>query len=464
MPKPVIRDIVSKKQVPKASSAPQKRTPSAAPEPFDFDAPVKTSENLKKSFFTSLADKTARKSAEKEIKEEVVKKKKNRLLKFPKLKINLNSKLKIIAGLAGFGLIIFIAILFLNKMASIDVEVTLHQEFSEVSAIFNASVDPGKNELPLEVMRLTHEESGSAEPTGVKEIARKAEGKIMVYNAYSSEPQPLVKNTRFETSDGKIYRIEKSITIPGTKVVEGKIAAGEIEAAVYADKPGEEYNIGLTDFTIPGLKGSAKYEKIYGRSKTEIKGGFVGQAPVLNESDISGLKNSLREKIKDYLLKSAANPKPEEFMLYNDAKKITFEENKNTPKPGDQSDLLEMEEKGTFYGFLLKKSDISAALAEKYMNSEIAPLVTLANPEELELELKNYTENSASFLLKGKAVFIWKIDANKIKSELAAGKDDPNSVFGRFSPAIDKARITYKPSWWPFIPKDISRIHIINGQ
>ena len=56
-------------------------------------------------------------------------------------------------------------------------------------------------------------------------MERKASGQIIVYNAYNDNNQKLIKNTRFETPDGKIYRIQASIIVPGTKVEEGKISS-----------------------------------------------------------------------------------------------------------------------------------------------------------------------------------------------------------------------------------------------
>lgn len=70
-----------------------------------------------------------------------------------------------------------------------------------------------------------------------------AKGRVRIVNTYSRD-QPLVKTTRLLTEDKKLYRIEKNIQVP---------AHSEVEVDVYADQPGEEYAIGPTRFTIPGL-------------------------------------------------------------------------------------------------------------------------------------------------------------------------------------------------------------------
>ena len=61
-----------------------------------------------------------------------------------------------------------------------------------------------------------------------KELNEKARGSLTVYNEYSSSPQTLVATTRFESPEGKIFRIEKNIVVPGAKIEEGKIIASTI--------------------------------------------------------------------------------------------------------------------------------------------------------------------------------------------------------------------------------------------
>ena len=83
----------------------------------------------------------------------------------------------------------------------------------------------------------------------MKEIERRASGKIIVFNNYSTNSQRLIARTRFETLEGKIYRIRDAVVVPGISDKDGRKTPGSIEVTVFADEPGEEYNIGYTDFT-----------------------------------------------------------------------------------------------------------------------------------------------------------------------------------------------------------------------
>jgi hypothetical protein len=70
-----------------------------------------------------------------------------------------------------------------------------------------------------------------------------ARGTVKILNTYS-RAQSLVRTTRLLTADNKLFRIDKAVNIP---------AGGSVEVPVYADKPGAEFAIGPTKFTIPGL-------------------------------------------------------------------------------------------------------------------------------------------------------------------------------------------------------------------
>ncbi len=445
MAKRLIQDIIS-----------TKKQPSQARE--EKSEKTRDDDGEKSFFIKSLEEKMGKKAEERP--------KKTFRIKFPRLKfpklgfLRSGLKLKFVLGLIALGLLILGARSLLNKFSSVSVEVTPKQEFIDVDITLGASTEPKTGELGLEVMRMNYEEKEIIQPTGKKQVSKKAGGQIIIYNAYSSQPQTLIATTRFETPDGKIYRLNKSITVPGAKIEGGKITASEIEATVFADQPGIEYNIDLTDFTIPGFKDPEKREKIYGRSKTKMEGGFVGEAAVLTESDIANLKNSLKEKVRNYLLKMGVNPKPDNFLLYDEAKQIVFDEQKNGPKPGDIANQLELKESAVLFGFLLKKSDLYGALAGKYLNANDANQVEIVNVDKLSFELKNFSAKNIIFNLKGQAHFSWKIDEASLKNDLIKEKDKPDNALIKY-PAITKAKIIFSPSWWSYLPEDPSRIKII---
>src|SRR3989344_31633 len=132
----------------------------------------------------------------------------------------------------------------------------------------------------------------------------KTGGFIHIYNAYSPASQKLVAQTRFETKDGKIFRIQNPVIVPGAKMSGAKMTPSSIKVKVVSDTAGEEYQIGPSYFTIPGFKESQKYAGFYAESAESM-------TPIQNNSMLSSqeiektkknLENALVNELKNDIL------------------------------------------------------------------------------------------------------------------------------------------------------------------
>ena len=108
------------------------------------------------------------------------------------------------------------AVLAVDIFAKTIVTVVLKSD--KFDADFSFSAGGGNSEIPVEGVLFEETAEASAKATGEKELNDRAVGQIVIYNAYSSEAQQLVARTRFSTPDGKIFRTQKAITVPGAKV------------------------------------------------------------------------------------------------------------------------------------------------------------------------------------------------------------------------------------------------------
>lgn len=176
----------------------------------------------------------------------------------------------------------------------------------EVSAqIDQENVDVGKMMIPLRLIEVEKDISESFPGTGQASVSdKRARGMVVLSNEYGPDAQPLVATTRLETSDGKIFRLVKGVTVPGTKKGDDDSAVpGTIDAEVVADKAGDEYNIDPTTFTIPGLKGGPKFEKISASSEKAFVGGGSSDSEIASVSadDVLRAKESFEEKLPELL-------------------------------------------------------------------------------------------------------------------------------------------------------------------
>ncbi len=295
--------------------------------------------------------------------------------------------------------------------------------------------------LGFKTIQMAKDNSQVVKAQQTASAGQKASGQIIIYNIQDTS-QKLIEQTRFEAASGKIYRIQKAVVIP---------AHGSTETTAYADQPGPEYNIGLVDFTVPGLKGTSRYGKVFGRSKTAMMGGANQGAPVVSLKDLDDAKNSLKDGIKKSLLEEMNKQKPDIYFLYDNAVQINFSEdiNGNTVK-----------ETGSAVGYLLKKDDLLKILADKYLSNLDSAKVTVANLQELGFALISVNNNGSeiNFNLKGQPRFVWKINTDSVAdSLLVSSNKNYVNVFKNF-PEIEKAEIIFHPSWWRWLPSNKSRI------
>jgi len=109
--------------------------------------------------------------------------------------------------------------------------------------------------LPAVILETEDEETQKFSASYVAQ-AKKAEGIIRVYNAHSTTPLSLTAQTRFLSEGGKLFRTPQRIIIPGKERRGGRWVPGQLDVRVVAAEPGENYNIGPSKFSLPGLAGT----------------------------------------------------------------------------------------------------------------------------------------------------------------------------------------------------------------
>ena len=143
----------------------------------------------------------------------------DRGMSFPRMPRSSRFNVWIIAGISFVVLIIIFSFLF----SGAKVIVTPKQNNIFVDAHFEARQEASLGGLMYESMSIEKEGSQTVKATGEEDVEIKASGNIVVFNNFDSANQRLIKNTRFETPDGLIYRIDKSVVIPGKITKDEKV-------------------------------------------------------------------------------------------------------------------------------------------------------------------------------------------------------------------------------------------------
>lgn len=318
-------------------------------------------------------------------------------------------------------------------------------------------------QLAFSVIQLSGTKSINVPASGQQQVSTKASGTIIIYNDNSTSAQKLVVTTRFETSDGHIYRIPSAISVPGKTTVNGKDVPGSIAVTVVADQAGADYNIGLSDFTLPGFKGDPQYTTVYARSKTPMTGGFVGMQAQVSTSDLATAKTTLESQINADLLAQARAQVPAGFILFPNLSEITYT---LLPQGTSTATSAIENEQGNFTGVMFKKADLAQFLATQELGAssvtgpvEIPDFSTLTatfagtNPDLLNAA-------SVNLQIKGNAVVQWVTDAAALAGDLAGTNKNNIGTILKNYPSIQTASATINPFWKTSFPSDPTKITI----
>jgi hypothetical protein len=332
------------------------------------------------------------------------------------------------------------------------------------TAVKDGSPDSGSADIEYKTMRLENEDSQKVSSTGEEEVEEKASGNIVIFNNYSSKDQRLIKNTRFATPDGLEYRIPQSVIVPGIHESDGVDIPGSIEVTVFADQPGEEYNLGLTDFVIPGFEDDPEqYDSFYARSKTPMQGGFVGTRMKVSDIDKATALEEVHARLEIELRSSADSEIPRDYFELVDGALIEFESLQNTESDGS----VTLNEKAVLTAIIINKGDLSRLIAEETISSyDDDQLVAIENFDELEFlwdfpDAENEsTDGEIVFSVSGEASIVWQIDEESLKLSLAGkSRSEIPSVLLDY-PGIADIRASFRPFWSSTFPEDPENIKV----
>lgn len=323
-----------------------------------------------------------------------------------------------------------------------------------------------------------------------------SEGEITIINK-SDKNWPLVKETRFQTADGLIFRIKKDVIIPASMEVQKTredgslytdIVPGEIVVSVVADVEdaygqviGKRGNIEPTTFTIPGLSNESQ-TLLYGESKFSFTGGESSSTPLVTKEDIDSAKEKLLEVMKAGAITALRDKverdnaiKNTNLKLMEDSFVLTFSE----PKYSLVSDLVGKE---------LQEFEISGEITvigiaynfNEVMNILRQDLQTHKSPEKrlvyiydqsFSYDLADVDAKTGVIKITASIKGIEEFDINpesetgqrlikKIKEHVLGKSKKEAALYIQNLPEINKVEIKTWPSWAPTMPKVPENIKI----
>ncbi|MEZ0209111.1 MAG: hypothetical protein ACAH17_02975 [Candidatus Paceibacterota bacterium] len=292
-----------------------------------------------------------------------------------------------------------------------------------------------------------------------KKVESKATGKIIIYNNYSADSVRLIKNTRFESSAGKIYRINQSVTVPGKTAT----APGSIEVTVYADSVGADYNSAPTDFTIPGFKGSAQYTTVYARSNGSLTGGASGNMSLASLADINAAKDELALELAQEVKDKISVQKMGGYIGLYSAVDIMYDDNETELLAGTTSTY---EVTATGYLMFASASELATKIAKDIREYKDEP-VRLDYTDKLSYTRKDAdriaTSQSLEVLTEGAPRVVFLTDENALKALVVGKKRSDFTSLMKAINSIEGAEIGFSPLWLSSFPDDTSKISVVES-
>jgi len=296
---------------------------------------------------------------------------------------------------------------------------------------------------------------------GTKQVSKQASGLVTIYNAYSTASQRLIANTRLQAPDGKIYRIQDSIIVPG---MQGS-TPGSITATIYADSPGDSYNrSGDTTFTIPGFQGDPRYSKFSAKSQGPITGGFVGTQPAVSDADLASAKQKLEQNLTASI-QQAAQQLPDGYVVLPNSLSIAFSDLAQTT---DDNNTATISEAASATEDLVSKADLASVIAKKAVSNYGGEAVALDPASTLTMSVATTSQPGVlTVTFTGSATLVWQFDPDAVKQALL-GK--PKSAFEQvlrsFAPALSCSADTpctasIRPFWKSTFPADPDQISVV---
>ena len=233
------------------------------------------------------------------------------------------------------------------------------------------SVDIVKNVIPAQNFQANKTSAQDFPATGNASNEGQATGNITIYNKYSpAMPFTFKAGTHFMSDSGKLFITFQKVVVPAAKKVGSKVTPGSVQIKVQAVEGGTDYNIAPSNFSLPGLKGTAYYYSVYATSTDAMTGGYSGKVKKVTDDDIQGAKDVLTKKTTADAMAELKKQIPSDYVLLDNAALSNTTSATTQTKAGTVADNFNYQVTVTASAIAFKKSDIEQ-FAKNYIISKL---------------------------------------------------------------------------------------------
>jgi hypothetical protein len=338
--------------------------------------------------------------------------------------------------------------------------ITITPKYSEHDISFSAQiVDPTQSNLNIDEkdyligrkLETVLSETGNFTPTPSKSLGDKASGNITIVNNYSKE-QTLVETTRLLTSDGILFHLAKTVTVP---------AGSKISAIAIADESGDKYLVGPGKLTIPGLWEGLQ-DKIFAENSQSMAFNEIIYHEVTAET-INTAISSLREQITAKAIEEFQPQLSANEFINKDALIIQEIRRSTSAVIGEDADNFDVELELSIKTLTYDEQKLLAKIENdiNILAEQNQGLINFSNNDvSVSISENEEVVNGVIGLIQGK----YKIQLANPNIDLEQIKDKtPTEAIEYLTnlSSISSANVTLAPFWLKTIPKLDNHIEII---
>ena len=341
----------------------------------------------------------------------------------------------------------------IEELAIAGIEVSL--EASETAA------GRGGERLPAELLTFSRTATEEFEATGAGSGSGRSRGMVKIYNNFSAEPQKLIAHTRLATEGGAVYRLLNAVTVPGAKTVKRVLVPQSAEAEAIAENPGESGNIsGEIKLSIPGFKGTPRYEKFYAVAPAGFSGGWKGQARVVSKDDRAHGEEAVTKRVFGELGEEMARKLPPDFTLLEGLREIQIADVK-APAVNTRFDRFSVRADAVGKAIVFRARDLIALLEKNLIPSEDATIVRETFAPQFRIASVDFSKGTARLILDG-TVRTRSIVSEKDLIELAKGKNEAALIEAlRARTDLATFQLKFFPPWNSKAPSREDKIRVV---
>lgn len=269
-------------------------------------------------------------------------------------------------------------------------------------------------------------------------------------------------NTRFISENGKLFRSKSKTAVPAARYQNGNLVAGTIDIMVTAAESGDSYNIGPSNFSLPGLAGTPLYTAVYGKSLQAMAGGSQTQALAVTEDDIAHSKDQLIENLTKLGKEGVGAKIPAGYTLLPGFMASEVASVSSLAKEGAELEQFNVSAKVKATALVFKQEDAESLM--KYLLSKtVAPNERIDEQSILVSLQEDRLETVAGAgIIAGtaKAKSLRIVDSTALKNDLNGLSRRDASLLLAGYPGVAQYQLSFSPFWLKRLPRSPDKIEI----